>query len=150
MSNTPNHVTHVPVKVEIPGDDDFAAERAVFPTPSLWQAGVKVRHRRDANREAIVRHVDYKTNQFRPVGGSRTTWENCMEWDPLVEPSPQEKERVAALEKLQAEMASLGPDDLAAVQVLVDDPDPSKALAKLEAMRRLGIIGKAAASTGKK
>lgn len=149
MSQQPNHETHVPVKVTIPDDGAFATERAVLPTPSIWQEGVKVKHR-SLPIENVVRHVDHKTNQFRPVfdrtgqPASRTTWESFADWEPLVEMSQAEKDRQAALAKLQAEMDSLGPDDLAAVQVLVDDPSPEKALAKLEAMRRLGIIGKPA------
>lgn len=149
MSQQPNHETHVPIKVSIPDDGAFATERAVLPTPSIWQEGVKVKHR-SLPLENIVRSVNYTTCQFRPVydragqPAGRTVWEAFADWEPMVEMSPAEKERRAALAKLQAEMDALGADDLAAVQVLVDDPDAVKALAKLEAMRRLGIIGKTA------
>jgi hypothetical protein len=142
----PNAQTHVPVRVEIPIDDVATTERAVIPPPSLWQEGVKVRHK-TSGRENIVRAVDHMTCMFRPVydeQGSpapRTHHEQMSQWDVVVELSPLEKERDLARQKLEAEIASLSPDDLASFQVLVDDPDPAKAMAKLEAMRRMGILG---------
>lgn len=144
----PNHVTHVPVRVDLPNDDTFELEREPLPTPSLFQPGVKVVNKK-SGLENIIRHVEYKTNQFRPVfdrlgkPAGRTVWESFEEWSPVVEPSPAEKERLAAASKLEEELAKLSADDLAAVQVLVDDEDATKALAKLEAMRRLGVIKKA-------
>jgi hypothetical protein len=130
----PNAQTHVPVRVEIPIDDVATTERAVIPPPSLWQEGVKVRHK-TSGRENIVRAVDHMTCMFRPVydeQGSpapRTHHEQMSQWDVVVELSPLEKERDLARQKLES------------FQVLVDDPDPAKAMAKLEAMRRMGILG---------
>lgn len=147
--STVDHNTHVSVKGEIPADDTFELERAPQPTPHLFQPGVKVTHKA-SGRTNLVRVVDWKTNQFRPVydrfgnTAGRTIWEPFAEWDPVVEPSPAEKERLAAKTKLEEQLATLSVDDLAAVSVLVDDEDATKALAKLEAMKRLGIVGKKA------
>lgn len=141
----PNHLTHTPIGVVIPTEDDVLAERQRLPVPSLWQEGVQVTHKADATRGGVVRRVDHVTNQFRLVGQPRTHWESFENWLPLVEKSAEEKARDEARDKLAAEMALLGADDLAAVEVLCDDPDPGKALVKLNAMRKLGIIGGAAA-----
>jgi hypothetical protein len=142
----PNAQTHVPVKVTIPLDDTMSTERPYMPPPTLWQEGVKVKHKR-TGRENIIRAVDLATQMFRPVfdeygnAANRTHHEQMSEWDVLVELSPAEKERDLARQKLEAELAALPADDLAAVSVLIDDADATKALAKLEAMRRLGIVG---------
>lgn len=142
----PNHDTHVPIKVAVPADDDWSgAGRPVLPTPSLWQEGVKVVNK-ITGREAVVRKVDHYTNQFRayyPDTGEndgRSSWQHCKDWTVAVTLSPAEQEKQLAREALQAEIAKLDPEELAAVSVLVDDPDARKALAKLEAMRKLGII----------
>ncbi len=138
---TPDHTTHTPIKVSIPTEDDVHFERARLPTPSLWQEGVQVTHKMDATRTGTVRRVDHLTRQFRLVGMARTQWDSFDDWIVLVEKSVEEKAKDAAREKLVAEMEALDADDLAAVEVLCDDPDPTKALAKLAAMRKLGIIG---------
>lgn len=144
----PNHATHVPVKVALPADDDLSVERPRLPTPHLFQEGVVVKSR-DGKREGIVRCVDHLTNQFRLVekmpDGSmknhpRVSWESFANWIPEVRLSAEEQERRAAREKLLVELATLDKDSLAAVEVFADDADPAKALAKIEALRRLGVI----------
>lgn len=142
---TPDHTTHQPIRVMVPTEDDLFVERPRLPTPSLWQVGVQVTHKADPNRAGTVRAVDYVTNQFRLVGQARTMWESFEHWNVLVEKTPEEKAKDEAREKLRLEMELLDADDLAAVEVLCDDPDPTKALAKLAAMRKLGIIGSKAA-----
>lgn len=140
MSNAPNHLTHTPIQVVVPTEDDVHVERPRAPTPSLWQEGVQVTHRADRSKHGVVRRVDYVTRQFRLVGAVRTSWESFDEWDVLVEKSQAEKEKDVARDKLRAELDALDADDLAAVEVLCDDADPTKALAKLNAMRKLGIL----------
>ncbi len=70
----------------------------------------------------------------------RTEWEHCHDWDVDVTFSPKELERQAAATRLAEEIALLDGPSMAAVAVLCDDPNPSKALAKLEALRRLGVV----------
>lgn len=147
--HAPDHTTHTPINVIVPKEDDVGAERERLPTPSLWQDGVMVTHKQDRERKGHVRRVDHMTRQFRLVGQPRTSWESFDNWDVLVEKSEAEKQKDAAREKLQAELAALDADDLASVEVLCDDPDPAKALAKLGAMRKLGIIGGSAAKAKK-
>lgn len=143
----PNAQTHVPVKVEIPADDDVVQERPYIHPPTLWAEGVKVRHKA-TGREAVVRRVALDTEQFRawyPDTGendSRTTWQSFRDWDPVVELSPAEREREAARHALEAEIASLPENELALVQVLIDDPDPARARAKFDAMKKAGLIGR--------
>ena len=139
MNNAPNHETHQPIKVEIPADDDVMVERGAMPTPSLWQEGVQVTHKA-TRRVGVVRIVDWKTNQFRLVGEPRTLWQACSDWDVLVEPTPQERAKDAARETLLAEIAGLDKDVLPLVEVLCDHDDPEKALAKLRAMQKLGML----------
>lgn len=138
--NVPTHETHQPIQVTIPTEDDVRAERGPMPVPSLWQVGVKATHKA-TRREVVVRVVDHKTNQFRAVGDDRTTWQACADWDVLVEPTPQERKKDEARLTLQAEIAELDGEVLPLVEVLCDDPDPEKALAKLRAMRRAGMLG---------
>ncbi len=138
----PDHTTHVPIQVVIPTEDDIMLERPRAPTPSLWQEGVQVTNKADPERKGTERHVEYVTRQFRLVGQPRTHWESFENWNVLVEKSPEEKAKDAARVELETELASLDADDLAAVSVLCDDPDAEKALAKFNAMKRLGIIGK--------
>lgn len=141
-AQAPDHTTHVPIQVVVPTEDDVLLERPRAHTPSLWQQGVQVTNKEDQDRKGVVRAVDYVTRQFRLVGEPRTHWESFDNWVVLVEKSPEEKARDAARAELEAELASLDADDLAAVSVLCDDPDAAKALAKFNAMKRLGIIGK--------
>lgn len=138
----PNHVTHTPVHVTVPTEDDVLVERARLPTPSLWQDGVQVTHKQDRERKGVVRRVDHVTRQFRLVGATRTQWESFDQWDVLVEKSQAEKDKDAALDALQAELATLAPDDLAAFDAFCDGDDPAKVLIKLNAMRKIGFIGK--------
>jgi hypothetical protein len=151
----PTIETHVPVTAPMPEEGtELAVGRADIPPPSLWQHSVKVTHK-VTGRQAIVARVDWGTNMFRaffpnegpmvdgkPTGrfAERTEWEHCRDWVVDVTFSPKEMARQAAREKLAEEIGKLDADSLANVTVLCDDPDPAKALAKLEAMRRMGII----------
>lgn len=152
----PSLATHVPVKVDLPDEDtELSVGRDDLPTPSLWQRSVEAKHK-ITGRRAVVARVDWATNMFRafypdegdpgpdgkPTGrfAERTEWEHCRDWDVAVTWSPQELERQAAQRKLQGEIATLDPKSLAAVSVLCDDTDPVKALAKLEALRQLGVV----------
>ncbi len=152
----PSIETHIPVKVEIPAEgDDLAVGRPDLPPPSLWQQSVQVTHKK-TGRPAVVARVDWATNMFRayypdegpkgvdgkPSGrySQRTEWEHCRDWEPTVTFSPRELERQAARELLEEEIGKLDAKSLAAVSVLCDDPDPAKALAKLEALRQMGVI----------
>lgn len=160
--NTPSIETHVPLQVHIPEEPrELAVGRPDIPPPSLWKGSVKVRtahtHRWGAGKEAVVVRVDHSTNMFRafypdegpiddttgkPVGrfAERTEWEHCRDWTVEVTFSPKELERQAARMKLESEIALLDKTSLAAVSILCDDADPVKALAKLEALRQLGIV----------
>lgn len=140
MSDTINHTTHQPIKVTIPTEDDLLVERGRLPTPSIWQIGVQVTHKADPSRTGTVRAVEYGTRQFRIVGSARTQWDSFDEWNVLVEKTPAERAKDEARELLAIELDALDADDLAAVQVLCDDDDPAKALAKLAAMRKMGIL----------
>lgn len=151
----PTVETHVPITAEMPDEStELAVGRPDLRTPSLWQHSVKVTHK-VTGREAVVARVDYGTNMFRafypnegpvidgkPSGrfAERTEWENCRDWRVDVTFSPRELERQQARVQLEQEIAKLDANSLAAVTVLCDDPDPAKALAKLEALRRMGII----------
>lgn len=156
----PTIETHVPVKVgadEIPEEgNELAVGRPDLPTPSLWQRAVRATHK-VTGRRAIVHRVDWATNMFRafypdegdpdPATGrpkgrysERTEWEHCRDWQVEVTFSPRELERQKARAQLEVELSTLDAADLAAVSVLCDDADPAKALAKLEALRRLGVI----------
>jgi len=136
----PDHSTHQPIKVSIPTEDDLHVERPRMPVPSIWQVGVQVTNKADPNRTGTVRAVDHSTRQFRLVGSARTMWDVFDEWNVLVEKTPAEKAKDEARELLAIELESLDADDLAAVQILCDDEDPAKALAKLGAMRKMGIL----------
>jgi len=149
--------THEPVKVHIPPENnELISGRPDLPTPSLWQKSVKVVHKL-SGIEAVVVTVDYATMMFRayypdqgdideetgkPKGrfADRTEWEHCREWNVAVTYTPRELERQKARAALDAEIARLDPRELAAVAVLCDDPDPAKALGKLEALRALGVV----------
>lgn len=146
----PSIATHVPVTVEALPDEDptLASDRPDEPTPSLWQRSVKVRHKA-TGKPAIVHRVDWATGMFRafypdegPNGrfAERTEWEHCRDWDVEVTFSPKELERQAAARQLQEEIAKLDETSMAAVAVLVDGDDPAKALAKIEALRKLGVV----------
>lgn len=150
----PSIETHIPLTVaELPNEPaELAADRPDAPTPSLWQRSVKVKHK-VTGKPAIVHKVDHGTMMFRAYypdelnkdGGigrfaERTEWEHCRDWDVEVTFSPRELERQAARAQLEAEISRLDAKELALVSVLCDDPDATKALAKLEAMRSAGLI----------
>lgn len=149
----PSIQTHVPETAELPAEDmSQMSGRADLPTPSLWQKSVKASHR--VTREpVIVGRVDYGTMMFRAyypkrpnrdggfgLWGERTEWEHCRDWDVDVTYSPAELERQAARAALEAAIAKLDPESLAAAMVFCDDPDPNKNLAKLTALQKLGVI----------
>lgn len=150
----PSIATHIPVTVdELPEEEaDLASNRPDEPTPSLWQRSVKVRHKA-TGKPAIVHRVDWATNMFRAYYpdetssdgkqgrfAERTEWEHCRDWDVEVTFSPRELERQAASKRLHEEIAKLDEASMAAVAVLVDGDEPAKALAKIEALRKLGVI----------
>ncbi len=151
----PNISTHVPLVANLPKEGtDLAVGRPDLPTPSLWQEAVQVSHK-VTKKVAVVARIDWGTNMFRaffpdegeivngkPAGrfSERTEWEQCHNWDVAVTFSPRELERQAALSLLSDEMSKLDPAESAAVMVLVDGDDPVKGLAKLEALRRLGVV----------
>lgn len=156
---SPNVDTHVPVTVHIPAEKtELISGRPDEPTPSLWQKSVMVSHR-DTGRRAVVLVIDWATNMFRPffpdegergedgkpLGkfSGRTEWEHCKDWMVEVTLSPAEMERQAARDQLAKEIATLDPKALGWVTVLADDADPTRALAKLNALREAGIIPKA-------
>ncbi len=157
MNSNPNPTiaTHVPITAELPKEsNELAVGRPDLPTPSLWQLSVQASHK-VTKRVAVVARVDWGTNMFRafypdegevingkPVGrfSERTEWEHCKDWDVSVTFSPKELERQKALVMLEDEMMKLDPSESAAVMVLVDGDDPVRGLAKLEALRRLGVI----------
>lgn len=159
--NQPTIETHIPVHGELPEEPVHEADRKDIPVPSLWQPGVRVFHRQTKRRAVIVR-ADHATNMFRafypddgplneagvPEGrfSTRTEWEQFANWEVETTFSPRELERQAAAAKLSEEIAQLDPTSLAAVSVLCDDTDPVKALAKLEALRALGVVKASAAA----
>jgi len=153
MSQAPSIATHIPLIVSgIPAESAEVIDgRPDAPTPSLWQNGSAVTHK-VTKRKCVVTRIDYVTRQFRGFfpdenrHSDRTGWENMNDWDVEVTLSPAEIERQNARAKLEEEMTKLDPDSFAAVSVLCDDDDPAKALAKLEAMRRLGVIKVSAAA----
>jgi len=143
---TPTIETHIPLTEEIPPEPtELAVGRPDIPPPSLWQHSVKVVHK-VTGKTAIVQRVDWAMNMFRayyPDEGrfaERTEWEHCRNWDVAVTFSPKELERQRARAQLDEEIAKLDPKGFAAVTVLCDDPDPARALAKLEALRQLGVV----------
>lgn len=152
----PSLDTHVPLKIHVPKESDaLAVGRPDIPAPSIWQKSVKVVRKLDG-LEAVVNTLDLTTMMFRayypdegerdedgkPAGrfADRTEWEHCRDWNVAVTFSPRELERRAAKQLLDEEIMKLNPKELAAVSILCDDPDPAKGLAKLEALRALGII----------
>ena len=156
MSTGPSIATHIPVTMELPDEPDRGdVDRPVMPTPSLWQVGVKVKHR-ETGREAVVRRIEYATNQFRawfpnegesgedgkPRGrwSERTQWERCDDWKPEVTLSPAELERQKIRAEFEGELAKVDPAMFEDIKVLCDDADPAKALAKLKAYRRMGAM----------
>lgn len=158
----PSIETHVPLTTNIPEEtNDLAVGRPDLPTPSLWQHSVQVSHK-VTKKLAVVARVDWSTNMFRafypgdgergpdgaPLGrfSERTEWEHCRDWDVSVTFSPKELERQKARTMLEDEMSKLDVSEAAAVMVLVDGDDPVKGLAKLEALRRLGVVKGSAAA----
>lgn len=153
----PSIDTHIPKTASLPAEPAHLSDgRPDLPTPSLWQNSVRCTHK-VTGKPAIVVRVDYGTNMFRaffPEEGDidpdtqerkgrfaeRTEWEHCANWDVEVTYSPKELERQAARAQLEMEISKLDATGLAAVTVLCDDPDPTKALAKLEALRALGVV----------
>lgn len=152
--HNPSLDTHVPVVAFIPKEsNDIAVGREDIPPPSLWQKSVKVTRKKDG-KEAVVNRIDWAMGMFRayypdetdPKTGEkgrfadRTEWEHCRDWNVAVTYSPKELERQAARALLEEEIAKLDAKSLAAVSVLCDDADPAKALAKLDALRQLGVV----------
>ncbi len=154
--NAPNIQTHIPVVAELPTESqEHLVGREDLPVPSLWQVAVKVKHK-VTSQEAVVCRMDHAMNMFRafypnegdidddgkPKGrfAPRTEWQHCRDWQVDVTFSPKELERQAAASEFRRQTEAMDPNELAAVMVLVDADDPAKALAKLEALRRLGVV----------
>lgn len=153
----PSIETHIPKTEAVPDEPaELAVGRPDAPTPSLWQRSVKVRHK-VTGRPALVHKVDWAMNMFRaffpeegdvdpetgkPLGrfAERTEWEHCANWDVEVTFSPAEIERQAARARLSEAIAKLEGKSLALATVLCDDPDPAKALGKLELLISTGVI----------
>lgn len=147
IHHAPTIETHVPVVAELPDEtnDLMMDMRQDIPPPNLWQKSVKAKHKL-SGRSVVVARVDWATMMFRAYYpdedrfATRTEWEHCRDWDVEVTFSPKELERQAAKVKLDAEIAQLDAKSLAHVMILCEDPDPAKALAKLEALRAMGVI----------
>lgn len=153
----PSIETHIPKTEAVPDEPaELAVGRPDAPTPSLWQRSVKVRHKA-TGRPALVHKVDWGMNMFRaffpeegdvdpesgkPAGrfSERTEWEHCANWDVEVTFSPAEIERQAAKTRLSEAISKLEGRSLALATVLCDDPDPGKALGKLELLISTGVI----------
>ncbi len=142
----PNIQTHIPVVSELPEEEaELAVGRPDLPVPSLWQQAVKVKHK-VTGQEAVVARMDHNMNMFRAFYPAenrfapRTEWQHCRDWQVDVTFSPKELERQAAAAEFRRQTEAMDPTELAAVMVLVDADDPAKALAKLEALRRLGVV----------
>lgn len=158
MNPTPTLETHVPLKGEITVSEsnELTSGRPDLPVPTIWQQSVQVKHRM-TGENALIWRFDHRTNMFRayytergetdpatgkPAGkfSDRTEWEMCADWIPQVTLAPRELERRAARVKLDEEICKLDSKELAAVTVLLDGDDPVKGLAKLNALRSLGMI----------
>lgn len=152
----PSIATHVAETAELPPEPaELLVGRPDLPTPSLWQAAVKVTHK-VTKKPAVVIRVDYGTNIFRaffpdegpldengkPKGRhcERTEWFQCKDWDVDVTFSPAELERQAARAAFEMALKKLDAEDLAAVEVFCDDADPKKNLGKLKALHKIGAI----------
>lgn len=142
----PNAQTHVPVTVDVPAESAWTGEgRQYMEPPTLWKAGVKVVHKL-TGREAVIYRMDLGTMQFRPFyldtqsHAGRTEWESSRDWNVSVTLHPDEMAKRDVRKKLDAEISALDPDELEAMHALVDGDDPAKGLAKLNALRKLGVI----------
>lgn len=150
---TPSIATHIAQTADIPAEDQGQITgRPDLPTPSLWQAKVKIRHK-ITGEPAIIARVDHGTMMFRAFythrenregqmgrWSERTEWEHCRDWDVEVTFSPAELERQAAKKLLEERILQLDPQQIAMARLLCDDPDPNKALAKLTLMIQGGLV----------
>lgn len=142
----PNAQTHIAEVTTIPlGDGEWTEGRAPLEAPTLWKSGVKVIHKL-TGREAVIFRMDLGTMQFRAYYpdenrlDARTEWQHAINWNVKVTLHPDELARRKAREELDQAIASLDADELAAVEALVDGDDPTKGLAKIQALRKLGVI----------
>ena len=146
MSNEVSINTHEPVRIEIPNEEaTLGHDRPDVPAPHLWSYGVVCVHRK-SKRKAVVHKVDLNTRQFRAYYpdtaqfDGRTAWQSFDEWDVEVTLSPKEVERQVAEARFAAELLTLDAIELSSVVALCDDEDPAKRMAKLTALRHLGIV----------
>lgn len=146
MSQNPNLDTHVAELGELPENDHGQlVGRPDLPVPSLWQERVKLKHKRNGTIATIFR-VDHSTCMFRPYFpdekrlATRTEWENFKDWEIQVTYSPTELARQAAAQVLEDEIAKLDARSIGLARVLCDDPDPSKALAKMQLLVQSGML----------
>ncbi|HYE92349.1 MAG TPA: hypothetical protein VEA38_15070 [Terriglobales bacterium] len=134
-----NEEIHTPTRIEIPTEDDLGVDRQKIPHPGPWQDGVRAKSKK-TGEVVWVRRVDTDTRQFRIVGEPRTKWHSFEDFDPIVEKSPADIAREKATAELAEELAKLTPEQAAMVQVLADDADPVKGLAKLRALKGIGAL----------
>lgn len=146
MNNVPNIDTHIPITSTLPDESqESLVGRPDLPVPSLWQVAVQVKHK-VTGQEAVVARMDHNMNMFRAYYPAeqrfapRTEWQHCRDWQVSVTLSPKELERQAASAEFRRQTEAMDPSELAAVMVLVDADDPAKALAKLEALRKMGVV----------
>jgi hypothetical protein len=148
---------HVPVlSKEAPDEpDDAAHDRPDIPCASAFAKGAIVTNMR-TKQKAVVHRVDLVTRQMRlwypdrkdlPIKqqfDGRTEWRSFDEWIPEIKLSPEEVERQEAKRLFEKELEAFDADGLQLVTVFCDDPDPVKALAKIRAMKKTGIVKLAA------
>lgn len=149
----PSIATHVALTESLPPENQGAlVGRPDLPTPHLWQKQVKVRHK-VTGKPAVVVRTDYGTCMFRAffpdemnnegtMGrfSERTEWYHFKDWDVETTFSPAELERQAAKTLLENQIAKLDAKQIALARVLCDDPDPNKALAKLQMLISADLV----------
>lgn len=143
---------HVPVKAESPDEDAEAAhDRPDIPPASAYAKSAVVTNIR-TKQKAVVHRVDLITRQLRlwypdrkhlPLKeqfDGRTEWQSFDNWVPEIQFSPEEIARQEAKVQFAAELEEFDQDGLQLVTVFCDDPDPVKALAKLRALKKSGLV----------
>lgn len=147
---------HVPVTADAPEEATEAShDRADIPPPSAYARSAVVRHIR-TGQKAVVHRVDLVTRQLRlwypdrselPLEqqfDSRLGWQTFDHWVPEITFSPEEVARQEAKKQFALELEAFDADGLQLVTVFCDDADPVKALGKLQALKRVGMVKTAA------
>lgn len=153
MTQTFDPNRHIPVTADVPEEPVGDLEdRPDIPVPSAYARGAVVRHRIEGTK-AVIHRVDHITRQLRlyypdrPEGKRyepRTTWHSFESWEPEITLSPEEVERQNALKLFEEELTDFDAAGLELVKVFCDDPDPIKALAKVRALKKSGMVRTAA------